>query len=148
MANLKSGLILNEGENLVMELEAELWASSQNPLAKLWGSIVKFFNLLLGRRRRGFVVITNQRVVEVIQYKALWVFNVGKDVKYLLPSSIKEVGYTKEGTCLGCFCQSYTFYYEAFTERTSVLLPSNNEDEAQKVVDSFYKAISKAQTNE
>lgn len=148
MANLKSGLILNEGENLVMELKAELWASSQNPLAKLWGSIVKFFNLLLGNRRRGFVVITNQRVVEVIQVKALWVFNVGKDVKYLLPSSIKEVGYTKEGTCLGCFCQSYTFYYEAFTEHASVLLPSNNEDEAQKVVDSFYKAISKAQTNE
>ncbi|MGM9745773.1 MAG: hypothetical protein ACI30H_02275 [Paludibacteraceae bacterium] len=148
MANLKSGLILNEGENLVMELKAEMWASSQNPLAKLWGSIVKFFNFLLGRRRRGFVVITNQRVVEVIQKKALWVFNVGKDVKYLLPSSIKEVGYTKEGTCLGCCCQSYTLYYEAFTEKTSVLLQTGNENETQKVVDSFYKAILKAQTNE
>lgn len=148
MVNLKSGLILNEGENLVMELEAELWASSQNPLAKLWGSIVKFFNLLLGNKRQGFVVITNQRVVEVIQFKALWVLNTGKNVKYLLPSSVKEVGYTKEGTCLGCFCQSYTLYYDAFTQRTSILLPSDNEDEAQKVVDSFYKAISKAQTNE
>ena len=98
MANLKSGLILNEGENLVMELEAELWASSQNPLAKLWGSIVKFFNLLLGNKRQGYVVITNQRVVEVIQFKALWVLNAGKNVKYLLPSSVKEVGYAKEGT--------------------------------------------------
>ena len=106
MSNLKSGLILNEGENLVMELEAELWASSSNPLAKLVGSVAKFINLLLGNKRRGFIVITNKRVVEIIEFKALWVFNVGKNVKYLLPSSVKEVGYIKQGTCFGCFCQS------------------------------------------
>ena len=100
---------------------------------------------MLGNKRQGFVVITNKRVVEVIQFKALWVLNAGKNVKYLLPSSVKEVGYVKEGTCLGCFCQSYTLYYDAFTQRTSILLPSDNEAEAQKVVDSFYQAISNAQ---
>lgn len=142
MANLKSGLILGEGENLVMELEAELWASSSNPIAKMIGSVTKFLNFLLGNRRKGFVVITNKRVVEIIQFKALWVFNVGKNVKYLLPSSVKEVGYIKEGTCFGCFCQSYNLYYDAFTNRTSILLTSIVDDAgAQKVVDSFYKAI-------
>ncbi|MDR1543169.1 MAG: hypothetical protein LBS50_01910 [Prevotellaceae bacterium] len=145
MANLKSGLILGEGENLVMELEAELWASSSNPMAKLIGSVVKFLNLLLGNKRQGFVVITNKRVVEVIQFKALWILNAGKNVKYLLPSSVKEVGYTKEGTCFGCFCQSYNLYYDAFTQRTSVLLSDVDEAGAQKVVDAFYKAISSAQ---
>ncbi|MDR1761122.1 MAG: hypothetical protein LBR55_01595 [Bacteroidales bacterium] len=145
MSNLKSGLILNEGENLVMELEAELWASSSNPLAKLAGSVMKFLNLLLGNKRRGFIVITNKRVVEIIQFKALWVLNVGKNVKYLLPSSIKEVGYIKEGTCCGCFCQSYNLYYDAFTQRTSVLLSDVDEAGAQKVVDAFYKAIFTAQ---
>ncbi|MDR1592784.1 MAG: hypothetical protein LBS16_07920 [Prevotellaceae bacterium] len=145
MANLKSGLILGEGENLVMELEAELWASSSNPLAKLIGSVIKFLNLLLGNKRQGFVVITNKRVVEVIQFKALWVLNTGKNVKYLLPSSVKEVGYTKQGTCFGCFCQSYHLYYDAFTQRTSVLLSDVDEAGAQKVVDAFYKAISSAQ---
>lgn len=145
MANLKSGLVLREGENLVMELEAELWASSSNPFAKLLGSVVKFINLLLGNKRQGFVVITDKRVVEVVQFKALWVLNAGKNVKYLLPSSVKEVGYVKEGTCCGCFCQSYSLYYDAFTQRTSILLPSDNEAEAQKIVDAFYQSISSAQ---
>ena len=30
MADLKSGLILKDGEQLVMEIEAELWATSSN----------------------------------------------------------------------------------------------------------------------
>jgi hypothetical protein len=145
MSNLRSGLILSEGENLVMELEAELWATSGNPFAKLLGSVVKFINLLFGNKRKGFIVITDKRVVEVVQIHACWVFNVGKTVKYILPSSVKEVGYIKEGTCLGCFCQSYHLYYDAFTQRTSVLLSNLDEAGAQKVVDSFYKAISVAQ---
>lgn len=145
MDKLKSGLVLGEKEELVMELEAELWATSQNPIAKLIGKIRKLFALLLGFRRRGFLVITNKRVVEVVQSKGLWVFNLGKNVKYVLPSSVKEVGYTKEGTCLGLFCQSYNLYYESFTQLTSVLLPVSDEKEAQNVVDAFYKAINAAQ---
>ncbi len=145
MANLKSGLILGEDEHLVVELEAELWATSSNPIARLFGAVVKFINLILGNKRQGYVVITDKRVVEIIQYKALWVLNAGKNVKYVLPSSVKEVGYTKEGTCFGCFCQSYNLYYDAFTQRTSVLLSDVDEAGAQKVVDAFYKAISAAQ---
>ena len=127
MANLKSGLILGEDEHLVVELEAELWATSSNPIARLIGGIIKFINLIFGNKRQGYVVITDKRVVEIIQYKALWVLNAGKNVKYVLPSSVKEVGYTKEGTCFGCFCQSYNLYYDAFTQRTSVLLSDVDE---------------------
>lgn len=145
MTELKSGLILGEDEHLVVELEAELWATSSNPIAKLIGGIVKFINLIFGNKRQGYVVITDKRVVEIIQFKALWVLNAGKNVKYVLPSSVKEVGYTKEGTCFGCFCQSYNLYYDAFTQRTSVLLSDVDEAGAQKVVDAFYKAISAAQ---
>ena len=145
MAQLKSGLVLDAGEELVMELEAELWASSSNVLARLWGTIVKVINLILGNRRKGYVVITNKRVVEVIQYQACWVFNVGKNVRYVLPSSVKEVGFSKEGTCFGCFCQAYNLYYDSFTQRTSVMLSVDSEAEAQKVADAFYRAISNAQ---
>ena len=106
---------------------------------------MKFINLILGNKRKGYIVITNKRVVEVIQFEALWVLNAGKNVKYVLPSSVKEVGYTKEGTFLGCFCQAYSLYYDAFTQRTSVLLSASNEAEAQKIVDAFYRAISAAQ---
>ncbi len=142
MSKLKSGVILDTDENLVVELEAELWASSQNPIAKLIGTITRLINLLLGFKRRGYIVITNKRVIEVTQYISLWVFNTGKGVKYVLPSSVKEVGYTKEGTCLGCFCQAYSLYYDSFTQRTSVLLPVSSETETKKIVDAFYNAIS------
>ena len=124
---LKSGIILNENENLVMELEAELWATSSNPIARLFGFLLKLLYFLFGIRRKGYVVITDQRVVEVTATKACWVFNVGKRTTYLLPASIKEVGYLKEGTFLGCFCQAYTLYYEGWTQRTSVLLKGVNE---------------------
>ncbi|MCQ2312631.1 MAG: hypothetical protein MJZ84_04190 [Paludibacteraceae bacterium] len=145
MEKLKSGLLLGENETLVMELEAELWATSQNPIAKLIGKLRKLLALILGFRMNGYVVITDKRVVEILQRKACWVFNLGKNVKYVLPSSVKEVGYTKEGTCLGMFCQSYNLYYESFTQTTTVQLPIAEEKEAQKVVDAFYKAINAAQ---
>ncbi len=145
MANLKSGLVLVEGEELVMELEAELYATSANVIARALGQLKKFLDLLLGNRRKGFIVITNKRVVEVTNITALWVFNAAKDVKYILPSSVKEVGYNKSGTCCGCFCQQYNLYYDAFTQRTSVQLKATDEKEAQKVVDAFYRAIVAAQ---
>ena len=96
---------------------------------------------MFGIKREGFVVITDKRVVEVIQTKACWVLNTGKVVTYLMPNSIKECGYTKEGTICGCFCQAYTFYYEGWTQRTSIMLKDADEKEAQGVVDSFYKAL-------
>lgn len=144
MAELKSGIVLNDGEKLVMELEAELWASSANPIAQLWGKIRKFFAALLGNKVEGYLVITDKRVIEVLQAKACWVLNAGKNVKYVLPSSVKEIGYSKEGSFLGCFCQTYYLFYESFTQRTNVQLKVSEEAEAQKVVNAFYAAIKAA----
>ena len=36
---LKSGLVLSEGENVVVESEAELWAESSNPIAHMLGTM-------------------------------------------------------------------------------------------------------------
>lgn len=142
MPELKSGILLNEGETLIMELEAELWASSSNPAAKLIGNIQKFLAKLFGIKIKGFVVVTDQRVIEVTNTVKCYAFNVGRNVKYVLPSSIKEIGYQKSATC-GCFCPAYSLYYEAFTQETSVLLQCATDDEAQKIVDVFYNAIFK-----
>ncbi|MBO7159875.1 MAG: hypothetical protein J6V62_00365 [Paludibacteraceae bacterium] len=142
MSKLKSGLLLGEGEEVIMELEAELWAEGSNIIQKIIGQIRKLVNFLLGFKREGFIVITNKRVVEITSYRALWVLNQGREVKILTPGSIKEVGYIKMGMFCGCFCQAYQLYYESFTQRNSVLLSSiDSEDAAQKLVDSFYQAI-------
>lgn len=144
MSDLKSGLILEEGESLVMEIEAELWATSSNPLAIALGQIEKFFAKIFGYRVNGFLVITNKRVVEVKKVIECYCFNTGTTVKYLLPSSVKEIGYERTSTC-GCFCPAYHLYYESFTQRTRVMLSGADEKTAQKTVDAFYKAISAAQ---
>jgi len=68
------------------------------------------------------------------------VFNTERRVKYLLPSSIKEIGFTKKATC-GLFCPGYYFYYESLTNTTTVLLKDADESYATKLVDSFYKAL-------
>ena len=144
MEKLKSGVILNEDEKLIVELEAELYSTSPNPLAQFIGKIRKIIGLILGFRVDGFVVITDKRVVEVRKMRKCYVFNTDKEVKYLLPSSVKELGYYKETTCF-VFCPAYNLYYESFTQRTSIQLKTDKEAEAQKVVDAFYKAISAAQ---
>ena len=144
MADLKSGLILEQGESLVMEMEAELWATSSNPFAMAIGNIRKFLAKIFGCRKSGFLVITNKRVVEVSTTINCYVFKTERGVKYLLPSSVKEIGYKRMATC-GCFCPAFYLYYEGYTESTSVLLSGANEAEAQKVVDAFYRAISASQ---
>lgn len=141
---LKSGLVLSEGETVVVELEAELWAESSNPIAQMLGTIRRLIAFVFGFRHKGFVVITNKRVVEVYNVISCYVFNTSRRVKYLLPSSIKEVGYNKEATC-GFFCPAYYLYYESFTQKTSVQLTALDDAEAQKVVDAFYSAIAQAQ---
>ena len=144
MADLKSGIILSEGESLVMEIEAELWATSSNPLDILLGNIKKLIYMILGFRKSGFLVITNKRVIEVLTVIKCYCFKTGREVKYLLPSSVKEIGYIRLATC-GCFCPAFYLYYESFTQKTRVLLSGANEAEAQKVVDAFYRAISASQ---
>lgn len=141
MATLASGIMLAEDEKLVMEIEAELWASSSNPIARFIGEIQKFIAMILGFRKKGFLVITDKRVVEVSSQIACWCITVGRQVKYVLPSSVKEIGYTRRATFC-CFCPAYHLYYEAFTQRTSVLLKDADESGALKAANAFYAAIS------
>lgn len=145
MSNLKSGVALANDENLIIELEAELWATSSNPIARFFGFIRKIVNLIFGIKQNGYVVLTDKRVIEVLDVKACWVFNTGKSIKYVMPSSVKEVGYLKEGTFCGCFCPAYHLYYDAFTQRTSVQLKGMDENETLELVNKFYNTVSKLQ---
>jgi hypothetical protein len=145
MATLKSGLLLTEGETLVMEIEAELWATSSNPIVRFFGGIKKFLAMISGYRKSGYLVVTNKRVVQVAKVITCYCCGGGKDVKYLLPSSLKEVGFKKMATC-GCFCPAYYLYFQAFTEYTQVLLKGVDEAGAQKTVDAFYRSIAQSQT--
>ncbi|MDR2096313.1 MAG: hypothetical protein LBP76_12480 [Treponema sp.] len=140
MAVLQSGVMLGEDENLVMEIEAELWATSSNPIARLIGEITKFIAMILGTRIKGFLVITDKRVIEVSTTIGCYCFTIGRKVKYVLPSSVKEIGYNRSATFL-CCCPAFHLYYEGFTQSTSVLLKGVDEAGAKKAADAFYNAI-------
>ncbi len=141
MEKLKSGFVLTEGENVVVELEAELWATGSNPIQKFFGKIMRLLYMIIGYRKKSFLVITDKRVVEISSVYNCWVFNTGKEVKYVLPSSVKELGYVKETTC-GVFCPAYYLYYQSTTQSTAIQL-SADEKECQAIVDAFYNALSK-----
>lgn len=144
MTELKSGILLTEGENLVVELEAEMWVTGLNAIDKMFGYIYKFFAMLLGVRKEGYIVITNKRVVEVRKDKIFFVMDNGKTITYLMPNSIKEIGYTKEPTFF-CFCPVYHLFYDALTQHTSIRLKDMDEAEVQNVVHSFYSALHNAE---
>ena len=137
----KSGLILEDGEVLELALEAELWATSSNPLARLIGAINRFLSLLVGRKKHGYIIVTNKRLVEISQQMNCWCCNAGKDIKIVMPSTILEVGYVAEGTFCGCFCQAYHLYYEALTQQTSILLKGATEEEAANAAKALYNLV-------
>jgi hypothetical protein len=143
MATLASGFMLAEDEKLIMEFEAELWAASSNPIARFLGGINRVISMILGFRKKGYLVITDKRVVEVATQINCWCITTGRQVKYVLPSSVKEIGYTKSSTC-GFFCPAYYLYYESFTQRTAVLLKGADETGALKAANAFYAAIAHA----
>ncbi len=134
---LKSGVILNEGEELVMEIEAEMWADDSN---KIVGKINKFISALLGTHIKGFVVITNQRIIEVEDQISWYVFHTARRIRYVIPSSIMSVTYSKEPT-LCCFCSKYELSYRGLTSGKTIRLQSYSDEDAQKIVDVFYKLI-------
>jgi len=144
MATLASGVMLAENEELVMEIEAELWATSSNPISQAFGSIRRIIATILGFKKKGFLVITNKRVIEVTTQIRCWCITVGRQVKYVLPSSVKEIGYTRSATCC-CFCPVYFLYYDSFTQRTRVQLKGADESGALKAANAFYAAIAHAQ---
>jgi len=90
MATTKSGVALAENENLVMEIEAELWATSSNPIAQALGSILRILALIFGFKAKSFLVITDKRVIEVRTYIRCWCITTGREVKYVLPAALRK----------------------------------------------------------
>ena len=138
---LKSGYKLEDGEQLVMEIEANMRETSSNPLAVLWDAIRGIFELILGFSNKGFLVMTNKRVVMITKYKAFFVIEKGSTLSNILPHSVSNVGYSKMGTCCcGLFCKKYQFFFTAAHEYEFTLFSSTDED-AKAIVDAFYNAL-------
>ena len=143
--SLKSGLQLASNEKLVFEIEAELWAVGDGPIQRLIGLVLKLFYFICGQRVKAFLVITDKRVVEVATRVFFYCIPVEKRVSYVLPSSVKEIGWKKSPT-ICCFCPMYKLYYQGHTACTEIQLKDvDDEAGAMKIANAFYSAINAAQ---
>lgn len=138
----KSGIILDDGEQVVQEVEAEFYATSSNPLAKLFGIIAQFINLILGNKEKAFLVITNKRIFVTATSVRLYCITAGKNISYILPSSVQEIGYVKSSTCW-FFCPAYDFYYKTTMRMLRFQVKEFDEKQMKKLVDDFYGTLAK-----
>jgi hypothetical protein len=141
MTPLKSGIDLLENEALVLEIDAELYVTSPCVILRFLHGIIRFFAQILGFRKRGFLVVTNKRFVEVYDQIIFWIFNIRKYVKSVPLCKIdKEVDYVKKGTFAFLF-RAYQLYYTRSWRRVYVILRGLDEREVYSVASSVYKTI-------
>jgi hypothetical protein len=143
MADLPSGFALAEGETLVMKIDVERMLPIYNPIARLISAIIKFILMILGFRKTGFLIITDKRVVEVWEQFGWWCINLWREISYIKPNSVKEVGFSRRNTC-GCCCPVYCLYYKAHTHRSYLKMKGADESTVLKTAEAFYTAIEHA----
>lgn len=132
-------LPLLEGEELIFQLEGDVFDAGANPMLQALAKLKAFIMKLLGTKIKATLVVTNQRVIEYREVIQCWCIPAAVDLKVVLPQSVKEVGYTQHTAC-GC-CSFFTLYYESFTQRTAFPIVGGDVDEMNKYVASFYKAL-------
>jgi len=143
MSQLKSGLTLADGEQLVMEIEAELYASSQNPVFQFIGTLKRIWDKICGNKKRSFLVITNKRAIAVWEQIYCYCIPAHRYINTIMPANILEVGYERHTIC-GC-CPAIYLYLNCHINNRQFFLKSGSEADAQKIASAIYSAIASAQ---
>jgi hypothetical protein len=142
MTSLQSGVTLLDNETLVLEMDAELYVTSSCAFLRFIHGIIRFFAQILGFRKRGFLVVTNKRFVEVYNQIIFWIINIRKYVKSIPLERIEgEVDYVKKGTFAFLF-RAYQLYYNKRTNRrVYVILRGLEEQDAHAAANAVYRTL-------
>jgi hypothetical protein len=135
-------ITLLPGEQIAFELEADFWNIGNNPIQKALGKFVRLINKILGYRVKGYLTVTNMRVIETKEEVICYCIPSNRSTKVVLPQSVKEVGFIMERIC-GLFCPTYFFYYEGFTQSTLIQIEGGSDEQLTEYVQKFYEAIKK-----
>jgi hypothetical protein len=142
MTSLQSGVTLLENETLVLEMDAELYITSSCAILRFFHGIIRFFAQILGFKKRGFLVITNKRFVEVYNQIIFWVINIRKYVKSIPLERIEgEVDYVRKGTFAFLF-RAYQLYYDKREKRrVYAILRGLDEQDAHAAANAVYRTL-------
>lgn len=140
--SMKCKIIPMDDENVVMEVEGELWARSSNPIARLIGFICKCIGFVFGYRKSAYMVMTTRRIIFFKKSVLLWCFPTATESYSVLPQAICSVGYTRRGTFLGCFCPMYCLrMVDNSGSITDLQLKGASENETVRYANAMYDAI-------
>jgi len=140
----KSGINLMDGEQLVVEVEAEMYDTGSGPLGRIMGIFSKFAAKASGSVEKGYLVVTDKRVILVTEQKICCVFQKSKGVTSFLPNSVYKMGWVKEGTLL-CCCPTINLWYSTrYGDGKDIRMIGATEDTAMKAIDAFFKMVSQS----
>ncbi|MCW7491969.1 hypothetical protein ND860_18200 [Leptospira levettii] len=133
-------LTLLPGEEKVFELEADFWNRGSNPIQRFFGNVARIISRIFGHKIHGKLIITNMRAMEVRETIDWYCFVTNTNVKLLTKTSIKEIGYEMNKTCL-VFCPMYSLYYESSTQSTSINILNGTDEVMLDLLTKFYNVI-------
>jgi hypothetical protein len=142
MSSLKSGIVLPENESLLLEVEADLYGTSPFLLFGIALEILRCVAQVFGIKKRGYLVITNKRVVEVYQQFFLWGVQGRKKIRFFRLDRLSAIGYNRKGT-FACFCRAWHLFYYRSWLRIYAVLKGRDEGEAQRAAAILFNAVYK-----
>jgi hypothetical protein len=143
MSSPKSGIVLSENETLLLEVEAGLYGTSSFLPLGIILEILRLIAQIVGIKKRGYLVVTNKRLVEVYQQFFLWILPGRKKIRYFNLKLLSGIGYNRKGTFAFLFRAWHLFYYRNWL-RIYAVLKGLDEGEAQKAATILYNAVSLA----
>ncbi|HNH09414.1 MAG TPA: hypothetical protein PK683_13015, partial [Leptospiraceae bacterium] len=102
---MKIKIDLLPGEEMLFELEADFWSRGNNPITKIVGNFFRIIAKIMGMRVRGFLTVTNKRIIETREDVICYCITSGRHTKVVTKESVKEVGYEMTKMC-GLCCDS------------------------------------------
>jgi hypothetical protein len=133
MAVLESGIVLAEGEELISEIVAEMFPRGNGLLGKLISGCQKLIAKLTGTKLKGYMVVTNKRVIVITDSIVCWCVNVSHSVDYIFAHHVRSLGYQRAPTC-GLFCPEYSIYLTTFTSGWEFVVKGADEASISKAV--------------
>lgn len=105
-----SSLAVIGDEKIVVTLQTEMYAQSDNIIENILAKIFGFLATLFGVKRAGQLTITDKRIVLEQHQRLFWCFDTAAIYSTLMPNSIANVDYAFKGQIL-CFCRKYVFSF-------------------------------------
>lgn len=144
MATTKSGIVLSENEELITEIEAEMLPLGTSIITQVFMIFQRIIAKITGTKMKGYMVVTNKRVIIVEDKVVCWVFKTNHSVDYIFAHHVRSLGYQKAPMICGLFCPEYSVYLSTLTKGWQFVVKGADEATVSKATDAISLFLSSA----